>query len=224
MNTAARLLLLLGGGAAIYYAYRNRASLAQTLSPVVNLIPPTTPNLTPICRNEAGDVVPCSDTGAIVTPPVNVTPTPEPITPAPQPVLPAVGSGPRGIRNNNPGNIVYNPANNWTGQTGSDGHFAIFSSMPYGIRALFLILKTYVSRGWNTPALIAAHWAPSSENNTAAYAQTVSAVSGIGLNTPVQATFTDLSRIARGIITAENGASFTGVFSDAILLMGWVLT
>jgi hypothetical protein len=57
---------------------------------------------------------------------------------------------PRGIRNNNPLNIRHN-ADVFQGETkGEDKSFKTFSTMPYGYRAAFVTLATYLSRGWNT--------------------------------------------------------------------------
>lgn len=57
---------------------------------------------------------------------------------------------PRGLRNNNPLNIRHN-ADLFQGEIkGNDKLFKTFSSMPYGYRAAFVILATYLSRGYNT--------------------------------------------------------------------------
>lgn len=54
----------------------------------------------------------------------------------------------RGIRNRNPGNIDYNPRNDWQGQIGKEpgGRFAIFDTPENGIRALGKLLIKYRSR------------------------------------------------------------------------------
>lgn len=81
---------------------------------------------------------------------------------------------PRGIRNNNPLNIRI--GNTWLGerQHPTDNVFEQFVTLEYGLRAAFLILRRYIRRyKLNTPALIISRWAPSSENNTAAYIKTV---------------------------------------------------
>ncbi len=57
-------------------------------------------------------------------------------------------SGNRGIRNNNPGNIDYNPRNDWQGQLGYEQgvtkpRFARFDSPENGIRALAKLLINY---------------------------------------------------------------------------------
>lgn len=78
---------------------------------------------------------------------------------------------PRGIRNNNPGNIRF--ANiNWQGLATppSDGEFCIFTEPKFGIRALAKLLRNYNRfYGIRTIKRIIARYAPSTENNTAAY-------------------------------------------------------
>lgn len=74
-----------------------------------------------------------------------------------------------GVRNNNPLNIRYSPLNSWKGQTGSNRGFCTFSTMDYGFRAALVLLRNYVRRGLNTPALIVKTWAPPNENDTDVY-------------------------------------------------------
>lgn len=78
---------------------------------------------------------------------------------------------PRGIRNNNPLNIRRNPANNWIGkiQNPTDKTFEQFTSIEYGIRAAYVLIRNYIRLGRNTPQLIIEKWAPPTENNTNAY-------------------------------------------------------
>lgn len=68
---------------------------------------------------------------------------------------------PRGIRNNNPLNIIHSNAA-WQGQspTQTDPNFVQFQSMEWGIRAAVKILKTYHLRGWRTIAKIVFDWCP----------------------------------------------------------------
>lgn len=76
---------------------------------------------------------------------------------------------PRGIRNNNPGNIEAG-TDNWKGATGDDGRYLVFESPVYGLRAVSRILDTYRDKyGLNTVASVIDRWAPPIENNTAAY-------------------------------------------------------
>lgn len=50
---------------------------------------------------------------------------------------------PRGLRNNNPGNIEFGPFARKYGASGSDGRFAIFPTMVMGLRAQAELLIAY---------------------------------------------------------------------------------
>lgn len=87
---------------------------------------------------------------------------------------------PRGIRNNNPGNIDFSKANDWLGQLPFDpaieSRFARFDSPQHGIRALAKTLLSYQRKhGLRTVRAMIGRWAPVSENNTGAYARAVEA-------------------------------------------------
>ena len=86
---------------------------------------------------------------------------------------------PRGLRNNNPLNIRHS-ADNFQGEIKSnDKCFKTFSSMPYGYRAGFVILGTYLTRGVNTIEKIVSNWAPPVENDTESYIKNVEKWSGV---------------------------------------------
>lgn len=89
----------------------------------------------------------------------------------------------RGIRNNNPLNIRV--GNVWLGEVKNptDPHFEQFNSMEYGLRAGFVLLRRYI-RHYKRQTIedIISSWAPSNENNTRAYIDTVVRVSGIPRN------------------------------------------
>lgn len=92
---------------------------------------------------------------------------------------------PRGIRNNNPLNI--RKGNNWKGerQHQSDPSFEEFESLQMGLRAGFIILMNYQRTSLapkmraNTIRKIINRWAPTSENNTLKYIETVAKRSGL---------------------------------------------
>ena len=95
----------------------------------------------------------------------------------------ANSNSPRGIRNNNPLNLEYAPGQ---GASASDGRFGIYPSMEAGIGAAARQIQRYRDRyGLNTIAGIVGKWAPSSENDTAAYIASVSKAMGIGPNVPL---------------------------------------
>lgn len=82
---------------------------------------------------------------------------------------PAPGPGggsdlPRGIRNNNPGNIIMTDIA-WEGKIpnaqNTDGMYEQFTSYPYGVRALIKNLQSYIhTHGLTTIRGIISRWAP----------------------------------------------------------------
>src|ERR1700729_2714164 len=91
---------------------------------------------------------------------------------------PSNTSLPRGIRNNNPGNIKYD-GTQWQGLTGQDGTadspgFNIFKDMGWGTRAIATSLVNMINKGEDTITALISAWAPSTENNTTAYIDSVS--------------------------------------------------
>lgn len=82
---------------------------------------------------------------------------------------------PRGFRNNNPCNIRRGSA--WKGlrKVQTDPAFCQFTTMQYGLRATFKLLRNYISgfdgkiAPHNTIAKIITRWAPPNENATAKY-------------------------------------------------------
>lgn len=129
----------------------------------------------------------------------------------------------RGIRNNNPGNIDYNPTNNWKGQLKVDKtiepRFCRFDTPENGIRALGKLLQTYQSKyGLTTVEGIINRWAPSVENNTKAYVRAVEKT--IGSIPGATITLKDprtLGLFIKAIIRHENS---NYEYSDAIMSEG----
>lgn len=92
---------------------------------------------------------------------------------------------PRGIRNNNPLNIV--KGNSWKGERANqtDKRFEEFESMAMGLRAGFVLLRNYIEgtktrpTKFNTIRKIVTRWAPPSENYTQRYIDNVCKWSGL---------------------------------------------
>lgn len=117
-------------------------------------------------------------------------------------------NAPRGIRNNNPGNIKQSGVA-WQGAVpGTDPSFVSFSSPEAGIRALALNAQHLQERdGAQTVGDLISKWAPQSDNNdTQAYIADVSKQMGINPSTPVDLQDpTQLTALTNAIITHENG-------------------
>ena len=122
-----------------------------------------------------------------------------------------LSTAPRGIRNNNPGNIDYNPLNKWKGLNPKskelDSRFCVFISPEYGLRALMILLRNYDKKyGLNTVRQIINRWAPTHENNTSAYMEHVAKQMGVKINECLNLKNREtLIALAKAIVTHENG-------------------
>ena len=94
--------------------------------------------------------------------------------------------GDRAMRNNNPGNIEYGNYARSQGAIGTDNRFAVFPDRVTGTKAQAGLI--FGSKGYRNLTLreAIAKYAPSFENNTAKYAATVSAISGVSLDTKMK--------------------------------------
>lgn len=130
---------------------------------------------------------------------------------------------PRGIRNNNPGNIRRN-GDPWQGlaKDQTDREFFTFQSAIYGIRALARLLITYQDKyGLCTIEGIITRWAPAVENNTTAYIQSVARRTGFSALFALDMhCFDHLKPIVEAIIQHENGQQ---PYSDAEITKALVL-
>ena len=92
----------------------------------------------------------------------------------------AILETPRGIRNNNPGDIRHSKVR-WVGEADDqpDPDFVSFCAPEYGIRAICKILLSYQSDDrCRTLRQLISRWAPPSENDTDAYVAAVSRACG----------------------------------------------
>lgn len=130
---------------------------------------------------------------------------------------------PRGIRNNNPGNIRRN-GDPWQGLSDrqTDIEFFTFKSAVYGIRALARLLINYQDRyGLRTIEQIIGRWAPTNENDTAAYARAVASRTGFESDEKLDMhRYADLEPLVKAIIHHENGQQ---PYTDAEITKALVL-
>lgn len=124
---------------------------------------------------------------------------------------------PRGVRNNNPGNLRYSPMNLWQGKVpytqNTDLAFEQFVEWRYGVRALLVLLKKYIFR-YGTIEDIIRVYAPDTENNTEAYIAAVSASTGIPRSQAITSDKTTLQRLCRAISQHECGAVYAVTQED----------
>lgn len=114
----------------------------------------------------------------------------------------------RGYRNNNPLNIRYSTANNWLGKIlpNTDGVFEQFVSMDYGYRAALYLIRKYINKGYATVGDIISRWAPTNENNTQAYINSVCNQTGFTPFTRISFDRkADVIKLAAAMSVHENG-------------------
>ena len=133
---------------------------------------------------------------------------------------------PRGIRNNNPLNIRRSK-DRWKGmaEAQTDGAFVQFKTLEYGWRAAFwLLTRTYYHQyRLFTIRGIIQKWAPPHENNTRAYIDHVSRLSGIAPDEPIGIPSDQPARwmaLATAMAIQENGTTALDYFA---MLRGWTL-
>jgi hypothetical protein len=135
-------------------------------------------------------------------------------------------SAPRGIRNNNPGNIRRS-GDPWQGlaKDQNDDAFFQFAEPKWGIRALARVLISYQDKhGLRTVRAIISRWAPPVENKTSSYIDHVAHRLGVGADDPLDIhDYRVLRGLVEAIIAHENGQQpYTDAQIDAGLVLAGV--
>lgn len=114
---------------------------------------------------------------------------------------------PRGIRNNNPGNLNFARQRGATLEDRATGaRFARFQTAEEGLAALSIQLQRYGQRGINTVQAIISQFAPPKENNTAKYISDVSRSLGVSSGAKLDTNDPNvLNGLMGAIIHIENG-------------------
>lgn len=132
---------------------------------------------------------------------------------------------PIGIRYNNPGNLRTRGTKNglggadpWQGLIGEDpmNGFGMFGRMADGVRAAAKdlragfaeVLRTHGRDGEDTVSEIITEWAPSTENDTAAYIKAVCKATGYGENEVLNDDQPTIRELLKAIFHHENGGDF----------------
>lgn len=141
---------------------------------------------------------------------------------------------PRGIRNNNPGNLDYSPVWQNLDDPPSDGRFCRFKTAPDGIRAMARVLITYQDKRRapdgsriDTVREVIDRWAPPVENDTDAYVKSVRKQMGLTegeIEGEVDVhDYECMKRLVKAIIQYENGIMpYTDAQIDKGLLMAGI--
>ena len=126
---------------------------------------------------------------------------------------------PRGIRNNNPGNIRIS-GDDWLGlsPTQPDPEFFTFSDPVYGLRAMAKILLKYQRKyGLKTVAQMISRWAPPGENDTESYVLAVAKAIGVDPDQPIDLTTAPahFADVIDAIVFHENGQN---PYNDGVVM------
>jgi hypothetical protein len=118
---------------------------------------------------------------------------------------------PRGIRNNNPGNLIISRIP-WKGKVpvkeNSDKKFEQFYKMVFGIRAMIMDIKNdIVKKELDTIQKLISVYAPPNENDTISYIKSVSEQTGINKDDTIIVE-RDIFPLVKAISFHENGGHF----------------
>jgi len=117
---------------------------------------------------------------------------------------------PRGLRNNNPFNII-DSKTKWQGESdkNDDPKFEEFEDMVIGIRAGMVILRSYMLKyKLNTISKIINRFAPTVENDTKAYIEAVAKRTGFGKDQKLTFDKYTICRLTEAICHHENGGDY----------------
>jgi hypothetical protein len=126
---------------------------------------------------------------------------------------------PRGLRNNNPGNIVKSSLKLKNEIPGNDATYRTFKTMADGYTALFELLAIYIANGYNTIRKMFAHYESGSpKSDIDNYVNYVSSTTGINPDAVLSMSQTaNILAIAKAISQKENGK----IAVDSDVNQGW---
>jgi len=122
-----------------------------------------------------------------------------------------LSKAPRGIRNNNPGNLIYTNIK-WKGKLlkhqNKDRRFEMFLAPVYGVRAMIKDLKHDIEKGKNTVPVLIEEYSPRFENNTDAYIKTVCSDLKVNQSTKLLPTKNTLRLLVLSMTKIENNGNY----------------
>lgn len=124
---------------------------------------------------------------------------------------------PRGIRNNNPGNLVLTGIP-WKGKIpnseNTDGTFEQFIAVHWGLRAMMRDIINDVREGTDTLRSLINEYAPPHENDTENYISFVSSLTGLLPDVKIELTKPILQAIVEAKIRLENGTQYAHLVTE----------
>jgi hypothetical protein len=159
------------------------------------------------------------NTGTVDTPALD-----PPVDPGPNAISylndPNYSNLPRGMKNNNPGNIVLS-SSAWKGKIpnreNTDGKFEQFVSYQYGVRAMIVLVQNYMNRyGLNTIGKIIQRWCGTNCNYNS-YVNSVSQSTGYAANQILPNSMDVVVNVVRGLAQFEQGKPGNQLIPDALI-------
>lgn len=128
---------------------------------------------------------------------------------------------PRGLRDNNPGNIRPSIRYQWNGQIGTENNYVVFQDIEHGIRAMCKDLMSKINRGLNTlTKYIPVYAPPSDNNNTQGYINRVSKSTGIEPKAILDTNQDTVFKLVKAHIAVEVGDHYAGLITDDMIHAG----
>jgi hypothetical protein len=129
---------------------------------------------------------------------------------------------PRGVRNNNPGNLNFAGQEGATKEGGEKGRFAVFEDMSTGVSALVNQLEAYSRRGIDTITEIVNKYAPAGDNNDVqAYIKALASATGKDPNAKLDLSdMHTLVPLVKGIVEHEGNGKYVSAkdYAQGIML------
>lgn len=131
---------------------------------------------------------------------------------------------PKGLRNNNPGNLRRLSKKNgkdqlWNGEIpyaqSKDASFSQFYEMKFGIRAMMRDLISDIKKGHNSITKLITVYSPPNENDTAAYIKNVAAAVGLAPLAIIDLSQETIIALCKAMVIVENGKSFANYIADS---------
>lgn len=132
----------------------------------------------------------------------------------------------RGLRNNNPGNLIYTNIDwdgkipysqnkDWEGTPSNvKKKFEQYIDIRHGIRAMMRDLVNDIKKGKNNIVELISEYAPSIENKTASYINTVVNAVGLSPSATIDLSEETIIGLAKVIVLVENGSDDAKLLTD----------
>lgn len=130
----------------------------------------------------------------------------------------------RGLRNNNPGNLIRTNIN-WQGKIplsqNKDKDFEQFEAIKWGIRAFYKDIINDIGKGVNTITKLVSEYAPSFENDTNSYISQVAQSMGISKDAKLTVSKAMLIKLAKAKFRVELGKQYADLITELNYNEAW---